>query len=82
MTRIRYTKSKRSDNVLESNKFIISKSTIIQASIHIKDLTYYIRDQNLSLIAMGKVTSLRQAKVNCRGWLIKLGVKIYDEVRD
>lgn len=81
MTRIKY-KPIENTNLITTDKFLVSRSTILFATISTTDFIYRIYDQNLTMLIVGQASSLRQAKVNCKARLKELGVKFYDEVRD
>jgi len=81
MTRIKYNQVPNT-NLLTTDKFLLSRSTVIFATISTTDFTYRIYDQNLTQLIIGQASSLRQAKANCKARLKQLGVKFYDEVRN
>lgn len=72
----------RESDLIISEKFLVSRTTIIHATINVKDLIYRIWDQDGNILITGQASSLRQAKVNVKVRLIQLGVKFYDEIRN
>ena len=81
MTRVTYSRSSTNKNVILSNKFLVSATSIIFAAINTDTFMYSILDQNLSVLHQGQCSSLRQCKTNARAKIIELGGKLYDEIR-
>ena len=80
-TRIRYSKHPN-QSILRTDRFLITSNVLVRAKINSITYDYIVVDSNNYIYKRGKAASLRSAKRIVRETFKKIGVRLYDEVKN